>query len=398
MAGKRKSVTEEVTTGADINFMVNNIVDSIKKEFKGSEDNPAYIFGQDDASDVTEYVPTGLDILDLAISNKPNGGWPVGRISEITGLEASGKSLLAAYALKNTQARGGIAVYVDTESAASKSYMEAIGIDINSLIYVQLSALEDVFHTVDIIIEKVRASGNKKLVTIVIDSIMGATTKIEEEATYEKDGWATAKAIIMSKAMRKITRIINRQKICLICTNQLRERLGAMFGEKYATSGGKALGFHSSVRVKLESLGKIKMKSNGIDNVVGIKTKASVFKNRLGPPLKKVEYDIYYQNGIDNYGSWLKTLKDYQIVTQGGAYYTFKMSTPLDIISADGEELNQCTEIKFQSKDFANLMEFNKPLKKLIYDIVCEKYIMKYEVNKDYGVDDIEIDETDTTE
>jgi recombination protein RecA len=318
-------------------------------------------------------------MLDLAISNKPKGGFPVGRITEITGLEASGKSLLAAHALANTQEKDGLAVYIDTENAVSREFLEAIGLDLEKMLYVPLDNIEDIFEAIETIIESVRKSNKDRLVTIVVDSVMGASTKIEQAADYDKDGWATSKAIILSKGMRKITNMIGRQKICLIFTNQLRSRLGIAFGDPWTTSGGKAIPFHASVRLRLKSMGQIKVKKDGVDQVIGIKTRCQVIKNRLGPPLKSIDYDIYFESGIDNYGGWLNVMKTYGLVNTAGAWYTYT--------KADGKD------VKFLSKDFQGKLEDDEKLKDEIYEAICNAYILAYKPGKDFGIDDIEIEE-----
>jgi recombination protein RecA len=295
-----------------------------------------------------------------------HGGFPVGRITEITGLEQSGKSLLAAHALANTQKKGGLAVFIDTENAVPPEFFTAIGIDLKKMLYIPLETMEDIFDTIETLVEKVRTSDKKKLVTIVVDSVAGASTKQEMETDFDKDGWATAKAIIISKGMRKLTNLIGRERICLIFTNQLRTNMGVTFGDKWTTSGGKALAFHSTVRLRLKNMGSIKAKINGVEQVVGKKTSALVIKNRLGPPERSCEYEVFYSSGIDNYSSWLGVLKDYKLVNQSGAWYSY-------INKVSGEE------IKFQSKDFKKLILDDPSLYDLIYDEICENLIMKYE-------------------
>ena len=248
------------------------------------------------------------------------------------------------------------------------------------MLYVPLETIEDIFEAVEGFISKVREGSNDRLVTIVVDSIMGASTKTEMASEFDKDGYATQKAIILSKAMRKITNMIGRERICLIFTNQLRTRLGVMFGDPWTTSGGKAVAFHSSVRLRLKSIGQIKIKKNGKDQVVGIKTRCQVIKNRMGPPLKTVDYDIYFDSGIDDYGSWLQILKDNKLVTSAGAWYTY----------TDPETKK---EIKFQSKDFESKIMDDPELKNRIYDLICKSTILKYKPGVDGGIDDIEIDE-----
>ena len=357
------------------------LADSLNKKFKNTGYQTAFFLSGDTKapSEVRGWVGSGSSMLDLAISNRKNGGFPIGRISEITGLEASGKSLLAAHALANTQAEGGLAVYIDTENAASREFLDAIGVDLEKMLYIPLETIEDIFEAIESIVTKIRESNKDRLVTIVVDSVMGASTKIEMAKEFDKDGYATSKAIILSKGMRKLTNMIGRNKICLIFTNQLRTRLGVAFGDPYTTSGGKAIPFHASVRLRLKSVGQIKVKKDGIDQAIGIKTRCQVVKNRMGPPLKTVDYDIYFESGIDNYGGWLNIMKQFKLVDTAGAWYTFTR--------ADG------TAIKFLSKDFVKKLAEHDGLEDEIYDQICESYILKYKPGEDIGIDDIEISE-----
>jgi recombination protein RecA len=358
-----------------------SIREGLNKKFKNTNYKVAYFLDgdTDSPSEVGGWVGTGSSMLDLAISNRKNGGFPVGRITEITGLEASGKSLLAAHALADTQKQGGLAVYIDTENAVSREFLQAIGLDLEKMLYVPLDAIEDIFEAIESIIESVRKSNKDRLVTIVVDSVMGASTKIEQAADYDKDGWATSKAIILSKGMRKITNLIGRQKICLIFTNQLRSRLGVAFGDPWTTSGGKAIPFHSSVRLRLKSVGQIKVKKDGVDQTVGIKTRCQVIKNRMGPPLKTIDYDIYFESGIDNFGGWLNVMKQFKLVSTAGAWYTYT--------KVDGKE------VKFLSKDFQGKLEADPELKDEIYKAICDAYILTYKPGDNIGIDDVEIDE-----
>jgi recombination protein RecA len=320
-------------------------------------------------------------MLDLAISNRPHGGFPVGRITEVTGLEASGKSLLAAHTLAETQKKGGLAVYIDTESATSSEFLTAIGVDLKSMLYVPLETIEEIFETIETIVEGVRKSDKDRLVTIVVDSIMGASTKIEMSAEYDKDGYATSKSIILSKAMRKVTNWIARERICLLFTNQLRTKLGVSFGDSWTTSGGKAIPFHASVRLRLKNTGMIKAKINGVEQVVGSKTNVQVVKNRMGPPHRKIDYEIYYDSGIDNWGGWLAIMKNFDLVKQAGAHYTME-----DIDMTTGETFG---EIKFQSKNFVDKVINHPEIKERLYQRICDAYIFKYQAGIDGGIDDV---------
>ena len=184
--------------------------------------------------------------------------------------------------------------------------------------------------------------------------------------------------------MGKINNFFARVKFCLLFINHLGYRLGVSFGDPWTTSGGKAIPFHASVRLRLKSVGQIKAKdSNGVEQIIGIKTRVQVIKNRMGPPLKSIDYDIYFESGIDNYGGWLEVMKEYKLVTQAGAWYTYT--------KADGKA------VKFLSKDFQGTLEADPELKDEIYNAICEAYIFKYQSGT-IGIDDISIDEVFVSE
>ena len=359
------------------------LADNLNKKFKGQQKVAYFLDGSEETpTDLTEWVSTGDDMLDLAISNRPNGGFPVGRIVEVTGLEASGKSLLAAHTLANTQKKGGLAVYIDTENAINQEFLQALGVDTEKLLYVPLETVEDIFDAMDSIIESVRKSDKNRLVTIVVDSVAAATTKVELSADYDQAGYATQKAIIISKAMRKITNLIGRERILVVFTNQLRVRMGVSFGDPYTTSGGKALGFHASCRLRMKQMGKLNSKVGGVEQTVGIKTRVQVIKNRMGPPLRAVNFEIYFDRGIDRYGSWLNTMKTYKLVSQGGAWYTW-------VDESTGEE------VKFQAKDFEKLLTNRPEIKEQMYNQICDAYILGYkEASEGANPDSTEFDDT----
>ena len=359
------------------------LADNLNKKFKGQQKVAYFLDGSEETpTDLTEWVSTGDDMLDLAISNRPNGGFPVGRIVEVTGLEASGKSLLAAHTLANTQKKGGLAVYIDTENAINQEFLQALGVDTEKLLYVPLETVEDIFDAMDSIIESVRKSDKNRLVTIVVDSVAAATTKVELSADYDQAGYATQKAIIISKAMRKITNLIGRERILVVFTNQLRVRMGVSFGDPYTTSGGKALGFHASCRLRMKQMGKLNSKVGGVEQTVGIKTRVQVIKNRMGPPLRAVNFEIYFDRGIDRYGSWLNTMKTYKLVLQGGAWYTW-------VDESTGEE------VKFQAKDFEKLLTNRPEIKEQMYNQICDAYILGYkEASEGANTDSTEFDDT----
>jgi recombination protein RecA len=352
--------------------LAKSLADSLNKKFKDTNKVAYFLDGSDTTpTDIKEFISTGSSTLDLAISNRPDGGIAVGRITEINGLESSGKSLLGAHILAETQKKDGIAVYIDTETSVSQQFMEVIGIDLNKMLYLHLETVEEIFEAIEEIVTQVRESDKDRCVTILVDSLAAASTKVEMEADYDKDGWATSKAIIISKAMRKITQMIGKHNVALVFTNQLRQKLGVMFGDPWTTSGGKALPFHASTRIRLKNLGQIKDTKK---NTIGMKCRAQIVKNRLGPPLRHADYAMYFDRGIDNYGGWLTVMKEHKLVKSGGAWYT--------LVDQNGDEH------KFLSKDWEDLITSNDELRQYVYELICDKVILKYK--EKLGIDDVE--------
>tara|TARA_B000000441_G_C21721599_1_gene339515 strand:- start:75 stop:1184 length:1110 start_codon:yes stop_codon:yes gene_type:complete len=348
------------------------LADNLNKKI-GKDNRVAYFLDGSDSTptDIKEFISTGSSILDLAISNRPNGGIAVGRITEINGLESSGKSLIGTHILAETQKKGGLAVYIDTETSVSREWLETIGIDVQNLLYLHVETVEDIFECIENIITKIRESDRDRLVTILVDSLAAASTKVEMEADFDKDGWATAKAIVISKAMRKITQMVGRERVALVFTNQLRQKLGVMFGDPWTTSGGKALPFHSSTRIRLKNMGQIKDTKK---NTLGMKARAQIIKNRLGPPLRHADFNLYFDSGIDDKGSWLQVMKDHKLVKVAGAWYT---------VQFEGED------IKFQSKDFKKVLDERPELEDYLYEKICDASILKYQT-EELGIDDVE--------
>lgn len=369
---KKNQVTQDTPQRDEL---VELLANELNKANKDGGKIAYFLDEQENPAEISDWISTGSSILDLAISNRPHGGLPVGKMVEFNGLEGTGKSLLSAHVVADTQKKGGIAVVIDTENAAAPEFWKSLGVDLSKLLYVQCETVEDIFEKMEQMIGIVRKSNKDRILTIIVDSVAAASTKVELESDHGKDGYATGKSIIISKAMRKITTMIGRQKVLTVFTNQLRQNINAMaFGDKYVVSGGKSLAYHCSVRVRLNNTGKLKKG----EEVIGNECKAVVVKNRMGPPQRQASFDIYFDSGIADYGSWIKVLKENNLVKQGGAYYTYKKD--------DG------TEWKFQSKDFVSTMKTDKTLGEEIYLKICDSVIMKYKDPNSIIVDDAVID------
>ena len=369
---KKNQVTQDTPQRDEL---VELLANELNKANKDGGKIAYFLDEQENPAEISDWISTGSSILDLAISNRPHGGLPVGKMIEFNGLEGTGKSLLSAHVVADTQKKGGIAVVIDTENAAAPEFWKSLGVDLSKLLYVQCETVEDIFEKMEQMIGIVRKSNKDRILTIIVDSVAAASTKVELESDHGKDGFSTGKSIIISKAMRKITTMIGRQKVLTVFTNQLRQNLNAMaFGDKYVVSGGKSLAYHCSVRVRLNNAGKLKKG----EEVIGNECKAVVVKNRMGPPQRQASFDIYFDSGIADYGSWIKVLKENNLVKQGGAYYTYKKD--------DG------TEWKFQSKDFVSTMKNDKVLNEEIYMKICDSVIMKYKDPNSIIVDDAVID------
>lgn len=347
---------------SDLNSLISHLSGVLDKQFKDQQTKTVYSLGTDfSPSDVDTFVSTGCYELDLVLANRPDGGFPVGRISELTGLESSGKSLLGAHALVDTQKKGGVAVYIDTEAAISKEFLKAIGVNLTSLMYIPLETIEDVFTAVDTLVTSIRTSDKKRLVTILVDSVMGASTKRELAADYSKEGYSTDKAIIISQALRKLTNMLSREKICLIFTNQLRQKVGVMgFADPWQTSGGKAIAFHSSIRIRLKSTGQVKAKtSDGREEIIGINTKATVIKNRIAPPMRSADFEISFRSGIEDEKNWFEILLKYGAIKKSGSQYLY------EVITEHGEVIEE----KFYRKNWTDILQKYKLVDKVKTEI-----------------------------
>ncbi len=266
-----------------------------------------------------ETISTGALALDLALGV---GGLPRGRVVEIYGPESSGKSTLAMHVVAEAQRNGGICAYVDAEHAMDPLYAQNIGVDIDELLISQPDTGEQALEITDMLVR----SG--ALDVIVVDSVAALTPRAEIEGEMG-DSHVGLQARLMSQALRKLTANLNKSNTVCVFINQLREKIGVMFGSPETTPGGRALKFYSSVRLDIRRIEAIK---DGVE-VVGNRTRVKVVKNKVAPPFKQCEFDIMYGKGISREGSLLDIGVDLGIVKKSGAWYTY-----------EGEQLGQGRE------------------------------------------------------
>ena len=305
--------------------------------------------GDDKIVDVS-VIPTGNLLIDQALGV---GGFPRGRIVEIYGPESSGKTTLTLTAIAQAQKAGGLAAFIDVEHALDPGYARRLGVNMDELLVSQPSSGEEALRICETLVR------SNALEVVVLDSVAALVTRQELDGEIG-DSTVGAQARLMSAAMRKLTSIISKARTCAIFTNQIREKIGVMFGNPETTPGGKALKFYASRRLDIRRIGAIKT-SDG--TVTGNRTKVKVVKNKMAPPYTEAEFDIMYNEGISNVGSLLDLALDFDLLQKRGSWISYKGSQLAQGRDAAKEALRNDpalyadieTEVKSKLKDKRDL-------------------------------------------
>ena len=352
MPPKKTKNTEVVETVSSDSDFTSDLISALNRDLGH---RVAYNLGTDQSpTHVKRWISTGSRQLDYIISNKRVGGLPEGRIIEIFGPPSIGKSHIASQIAKSTQAMGGIVVYIDTENATSVENLSRLGVDITKrFVYADTHCTEEVFDIAEKTILKAKGLSKNIPITIIWDSVAATSPKAELEGAYDKDTIGL-QARTISKGMRKITGVIGDQNVLMVCLNQMRTKIGVMYGDPMTVPGGNAIPYHASVRIKL---GAGSMIENSKKEPIGNNVSAKIVKNKVAPPFRTCGFQIHFGRGIIEHEEIFDSLRDHGeetidghrvFVGGDGAWKKMLVTAP------DGKVL---IDRKFYKADFADLLK-----------------------------------------
>lgn len=375
---KRTASNKKKSENIDTGFDLKGFSQDLEKEFKNT-----LFTNEEDLPEITGYISSGSTILDIMISNKRDGGFPIGRFSEVIGTESTGKSLIAYHAIKDVQQKGGIALYIDTESATDFNLLKRLGIKVDdqTFYYAELKTTESVFKLMDSFVQQARKQNlHDTPILIVWDSIAQTSNEQEQQKEYGEATMAV-NARLIAEGIRKLNPQIKGMNVCFLFTNQLKYKMATFgFGDNMTTPGGMAMKYAASVRVKLTKDKRIKKKlPNGIEEVIGVGANAEVVKNKIAPPHRKCKFNIYFNYGIDDF----TTLQPY-LKTAGILKEKTKQTLSVQLENGEWQDVKK--------SDWRKMVKNNPLTYSYLRSQAIEQIVLDYDIDGDDDLESLDFD------